>query len=202
MVAQPKIYIASMNMRGKWADPVDPRSLKLNVTSAQGKTNLNRLCFSPMTHENYKGFWNFESYWQSGKVYEDIPEEVTKAYWKNLTEPKRRYPGSKGKKVLYADFGNGVHLDYVSSRKQVYVPEYYNLVRGNSVVDSWIDKFNSGNSITVYDFDGPRNENGEPECIEVTVELLQEKINDVSFPFGHGYVVAGMIKEIHYDEYI
>lgn len=44
-----KIYIASMNMRGKWADPILEDSLKINVTSAQSKTSQDRLNFSPMT---------------------------------------------------------------------------------------------------------------------------------------------------------
>ena len=69
-----KIYIASMNMRGKWADPILEDSLKINVTSAQSKTSQDRLNFSPMTEiaNGYKGYWNFESYWQSGKVYEEF----------------------------------------------------------------------------------------------------------------------------------
>ena len=90
-----KVYIASMNMRGKWADSsyID-NYIKINVTSAQGKTNKNRLSFSPMTEiqGGYKGYWNFESYWQSGKVFEDIPIEKTKKYWSELKEAKRRYP--------------------------------------------------------------------------------------------------------------
>ena len=44
-----KVYIASMNLRGAWATKLDPDSITLNVTSAQGKLNLNRLAFSPMT---------------------------------------------------------------------------------------------------------------------------------------------------------
>ena len=44
-----KIYIASMNLRGKWATKLDPESMTLNVTSAQGKLNQDRLAFSPMT---------------------------------------------------------------------------------------------------------------------------------------------------------
>ena len=71
----------------------------------------------------YKGYWNFESYWQSGKVFEDIPEAIVKNYWKQLKEPKRRYPKSKDKKVLYAVFeGNPEKMDYITSRKKVYVP--------------------------------------------------------------------------------
>ena len=39
-----KVYVASMNMRGKWADcSYIDNHIKINVTSAQGKTNLNRL---------------------------------------------------------------------------------------------------------------------------------------------------------------
>ena len=101
-----KIYIASMNMRGKWAESIDNNSIKINVTSSQSKKSQNRISFSPMQEiiGGYKGYWNFESYWQSGKVYESISHEITKKWWKQLKEPKRRYPNSKGKKVLYAQF--------------------------------------------------------------------------------------------------
>lgn len=53
-----KVYIASMNMRGKRA--IAPyTALSLNVTSAQAKTNKNRRDFSPMTaiDDGYNGFW-------------------------------------------------------------------------------------------------------------------------------------------------
>jgi hypothetical protein len=65
-----KIYIASMNMRGKWAQPIDPNSMRINVTSAQATASIDRNTFSPMTQipDTYEGFWNFESYWHSGKV--------------------------------------------------------------------------------------------------------------------------------------
>ena len=53
-----KVYIASMNLRGKWATKLDPESMTLNVTSAQGKLNQDRLAFSPMTAipGGYKGY--------------------------------------------------------------------------------------------------------------------------------------------------
>ena len=51
-----KVYIASMKMRGKWAER--PENTKIiNVTSAQGKNNLFRRDFSPMTGKEYKGFY-------------------------------------------------------------------------------------------------------------------------------------------------
>ena len=43
-----KVYVASMNMRGRWA--TKPFGAKVvNVTSAQSKKSSNRLAFSPMT---------------------------------------------------------------------------------------------------------------------------------------------------------
>ncbi len=200
-----KVYIASMNMRGAWAEPIDKNAIKINVTSAQGKTSKNRRDFSPMTEfeGSYKGFWNFEHYWQSGKVFENIPIEKTKKWWSELNEPKRRYPNSKGKKVLYAmwEDHNNTQMDYITSRKEVYVPEYYNMIKDREMSKYWKEKVLLGENVIIYDFDGPR-ENGNPVCKEVTKELLIEKINDGMYPFGHGYVVARYILGIYYEVYI
>ena len=201
-----KVYVASMNMRGKWADcSYIDNHIKINVTSAQGKTNLNRLNFSPMTEipGGYKDYWNFESYWQSGKVFEDIPIEKTIKYWRELKEAKRRYPKSKGKKVLYALFdGNDKKMDYITSRKEIYVPEYYELIKNKEMIEHWRNKLNEGKNLIIYDFDGPRNEDGEVMCLELTPELLIEKINNGRFPFGHGYIVASCISNIKPEVYI
>jgi hypothetical protein len=125
-----KVYIASMNLRGTWATAPE-KALKLNVTSAQAKANKNRRDFSPMTflEGGYEGFGNFEAFWQSGKVFEGVDPKKVETFWKKVsieTGPKRRYPGSKGKKVLYAAFkneeGEEEKMDYVTSRKKVYVP--------------------------------------------------------------------------------
>ena len=72
----------------------------------------------------YNGYYCFENYWQSGKVYENISIVKTKRWWKELKQPKRRYPNSKGNKVLYAIFDSDVseQMDYITSRKKVYVP--------------------------------------------------------------------------------
>ena len=195
-----KIYIASMNLRGKWATPIDFDSIKVNVTSAQAKLSKNRLDFSPMTPMEcgYKGYWNFEHYWQSGKVFENIPIEKTKKWWKSLEQPKRRYPNSKNKKVLYSIFdGNDEKMDYITSRKKIYIPEYYNLIQNKDMLKHWKEKYNSGKSITIYDFDGPRLENGEVTCLKLNKKLIKEKLNDPKFSFGHGYIVASAISDIN-----
>jgi hypothetical protein len=123
-----KVYIAAMNMRGKWAERPDD-TIVLNVTSMQRKDSIERRDFSPMSEisNGYKGFYCFENYWQSGKVYADLDDEKVKKWWKQQKTGKRRYPGSKGKKVLHAVF-EGKTLDYIQSRKQIYVPEYYEMI--------------------------------------------------------------------------
>lgn len=99
-----KLYLASMNMRGKWAEKPHDNVLIVNVTSAQSKTSKNRLTFSPMTpvEGGYKGeYLCFENWWQHFKWYEgDTDESFDKRneWWKSQTSPKRRYLGVKEKK--------------------------------------------------------------------------------------------------------
>jgi hypothetical protein len=196
-VKRGKVYIASMNLRGARAVKLDPESLNLNVTSAQAKLSLDRRDFSPMTpiDGGYYGYWNFESRWQSGKIFEGIDENISKAWWKAQDKPKRKYPKGKGKKILcarfegYEDRGD---MDYVTSRKDVYCNEYYDLIKDRDRVKYWRKLLDEGKSITIYDFDGPRNEDKSVTCLELTDEMLKEKINELSVPFGHGYIV-GMV---------
>ena len=199
-----KVFIASMNLRGKWA-VAPPGATKLNVTSAQGKQNKNRRDFSPMTpvEGGYEGFWNFEAFWQSGKVFEDIDEIKVKNFWRKVKKATRRYPGSKGKKVLYSRFEKFPEekMDYVTSRKKIYVPYYFDMMKEKEMTLHWKKYVKEGNDIVIYDFDGPREKNGDLTCMEVTTELLRERINNTRFPFGHGYVVAAWLKDIHPEEY-
>ena len=172
-----------MNLRGKRALAPE-RTISLNVTSAQ-QHNKNRRDFSPMTESNFRGYYNFEAYWQSGKVFEGISEAVTKKFWKNITEPKRRYPGSKGKRVLYAQWiDNSVkEMDYITSRKKVYVPLYYEMMKDTEMALYWKKRVDEGENIVIYDFDGPRLSDGDVTCIQVNEKILQQKINDTRFPF-------------------
>jgi hypothetical protein len=189
------VYIASMNMRGKWATS-PPGCVKLNVTSAQATENMNRRDFSPMTASGYKGFYNFEAFWQSGKVFEGVPVEKTMKFWKGIKEPKRRFPGSKGMRVLYATWDGVEHMDYVTSRKKVYVPLYHEYMKDHEMTGAWKLRVSRGQDVVVYDFDGPRTEEGDVSCHLVTEEFFLNKINDTRFPFGHGYVVAAHLAGI------
>ena len=204
-----KVYLASKNMRGKWATR-PAGSVTIDATSSQSKTSINRRDLSPMTQfdaskDGYKGFWCFENYWQSLRVYEHLADQRPQfiAWWKALKQPKRRYPGSKGKKVLFASRpGVEEKLSYVESRKKVYVPEYYEMVKNRGAITQAREILKSGQDICVVDFDGPRSDDGSPLCHEVTLEYLKEKIEDEKFPFGHGYIVASLILGIDYVNYV
>ena len=192
------VYIASMNLRGVWATCPEGTT-RVNVTSAQRKNNKFRLAFSPMTPivNKYKEYYCFENYWQSGKRYQDISSNTITDWWKKQTKGKRRFPDGRNKRVLHAKFPHiNNNLGYIDSRKQVYVPEYYNLIKDNPILIDIQNRLNIGENFTVYDFDGIRDDNGNPTSAEVTTELLQEKILDTRTPFGHGYIVASAIMNI------
>lgn len=151
----------------------------------------------------YKGYWNFEHYWQSGKVYETIPHEISVEWWKKQEKPKRRYFKSKHLKVLHALFPHiDKPLDYIESRKQIYVVEYYDLIKNNSQTHYWQQQLDTGHNLVVYDFDGLRKSDGTVMCSEMILDFLKEKILDTRYPFGHGYVVATTIANIHPSQYI
>lgn len=201
-----KVYIASMNMRGTRA-PKPENTISLNVTSMQSTSSQARIDFSPMTpiEGGYKGFWNFEGYWQAGKVYEGLDNTKHIQWWKNQHEAKRRYPPGKGVRVMYSIYppgAEGPKRDYITSRKEVYVPEYFELMKDTKIFKEHLAKVVSGNSVVIYDFDGPRDISGEPICLEVSRELLIDKINDPKFPFGHGYIVAGALLGFYPAHYV
>jgi len=198
------VYIASMNLRGKWAKHPHVDYV-INVTSAQSKNHINRITFSPMQHRPYKGFWNFEHYWQAGKVWEHAPHSKTYAWWKAQTTPKRRLPNSRGKHILYGKYGikhkGSSKLSYITARKLVYAPEYYRMIKKEEYLIYLRTLVKLGESIVVYDFDGPRDSDNDPICLEVTREMLKQKINDPVHPFGHGYIVAGLLAGIRPKSY-
>lgn len=200
------LFIAAKNMRGKWAS-APKGAAKIDVTSAQSKKNRNRIAFSPMhvcEGRSYAApdgeYACFEHWWQSLKVYADMDHKKGKDWWKTQMKAKRRLPHSKGKSVLHAvDPRNPtVKLDYVCSRKQVYVPDYMDKIKDEEGHEGLIRirTLLEEQDVVIYDFDGPRAADGTPECREVTVELLREKINDTLFPFGHGYITAAAALQI------
>ena len=205
------VYVAAKNMRGAWADYSfvnDP--VKVDVTSAQAKDGKYRVAFSPMhmgtpyVCPDEGTFPNFEAYWQSLKMIDGLDEVKHKKWWKEITSAKRRHPAIKKSRVLGAKHKRfpGQVMGYVESRKKVYVPDYYKMVK-DKYESQYLRVLRNGNArpIVVFDFDGPRNTKGAPLCEKVTVEMLRERINNPDLPFGHGFVVGAMIAGIPPEEY-
>ena len=208
-MARGKVYIASKNMRGKWADK--PLSCKaVDVTSSQFKLSKYRRDFSPMHSQEggYKApdghtYLNFEHYWQGGKVWEDLPPETARAFFRAATKPTRRLPASKKREVMYGAWENfpSQQMEYIESRKRVYVPFYHEYMHASESFAGLKKQVDAGQNVVVYDFDGPRLHDKQPTCMEVTLDLLKEKINHSGSPFGHGSVVAAALAGIQYKDF-
>jgi hypothetical protein len=190
------VYIAAMNLYGARAAP-PAGALSLNVTTAQKKDAIERRDFSPMAPRPYKGFACFENYWQAGKVFADVDNERVRAWWLRETKPHRRCPLTKDKRCLHSAI-DGVVRDYITSRKEVYVPEYRALILGTEALAKWRTIAAAGRDVVVYDFDGPRAPDGTPICLPVTADLLRTKLDDPAFPFGHGYIVAALLAGVEF----
>lgn len=208
MIMKGKVYIASMNLRGEWASLPNKNIKRVNVTSAQRKKNPFRIAFSPMTEieGGYKGYNCFENYWQSGKRYEGFDKKDTIEqikWWKKQSKGKRKYPKGKNKKVLYSTFDeNNKKLNYIESRKKIYVPEYFNLIKNKRILNNLKKELEQGKDIAIYDFDGVRTNKGNPTIKELSLELLKIKINDAKHIFGHGYIVGSYLLGLEPKDYI
>ena len=212
------VHVAAKNMRGAWADCSHLKNpYKVDVTSAQAKASPFRVAFSPMhmglpyVCPDEGTFPNFEAYWQSLKVLDTHAhpgeDKKHKDFWKTIKKATRRHPALRAKhaaRVLGAKHKRfpGELMGYVESRKKVYVPDYYNMIKDKDESEKLrIIGDASRTPIVVYDFDGPRDAKGNPVCEKVTVDMLRERINDESKPFGHGFVVAAMIAGIGPEQY-
>ena len=91
--------------------------------------------------------------------------------------------------------------DYISSRKIAYVTCYSELIKDNNRIQYYRQLLDKGNNIVVYDLDGPKDHLGHNIVCPVTTELLKNKINDTSYSFGHGYVVAATLLNIPTSDY-
>ena len=227
--ASGKVYICTMKRGLARPKPdTDEKFLSLNVTSAQATENEDRRDFSPMTEipGGYRGFWNFEHFWQSGKVHTGFDDNYIKSVWKSLKEPTRYFPISEikkyckknkiaiptkdseireffMKKLTHSSWdGFDEKMDWVTSRKKVYAPLYFEYMKDKPSALKWKKLREDGKNIVVYDFDGPKDKDGNGICLEVTLETLREQINNTRFSFGHGYIVAGWLLGIRPEEYI
>ena len=95
-------------------------------------------------------------------------------------------------------------LDYIESRKQIYLPVYVHLVQSQPQFKFLLDKIKNGVNILIIEVDGPHQESLdyykdkyiiEDDFIErdtmlCTRDNINVMLNDSKHPFGHGYCLG------------
>lgn len=94
---------------------------------------------------------------------------------------------------------SGECLDYIASRKLVYVPTYANLIRESAAFKAMQELVEKGENVMIMDLDGPPI-SIYPSGLEVTLDNLKTMINDPRYLFGHGYVVAALLADISIED--
>jgi len=94
--------------------------------------------------------------------------------------------------------GNETRMDYLTTRKQIYVKEYIRLIKNLPEYVKLLDKLKNGNNIMICEMDVPANgKKGEygKNCDEnnichMSIEKLEILLNDTNEAFGHGLCLA------------
>ncbi len=131
--------------------------------------------------DNPKG--NFESYWQSWKVWESVngekhvdpatgnPNEAWKVWHDALAnnpKPVRRPNGYV--KPLYA-WWEGERLDVVQARKRIYIPGLQKMYRAHPQYQKLLELVRNGQSVIIIEPDGPPL-SMYPSGMDVNLDLL------------------------------
>lgn len=154
-------------------------------------------------------WWKYEPVTSSGdKILQDglINYELYYRWRNSLWECKNpiRYPNKIHRRkntqfVLCADNkGNESRLDYISSRKEIYVKEYIRLIKKLPEYEILLNKLKKGKNIMICEVDVPaKNKKGNygKDCSDdnicnMTIKKLELLLNDTSEAFGHGLCLA------------
>lgn len=141
----------------------------------------------------------FERYWQGGKVYQkeikdgilqkSFFEERAKMYRRPAADKqqrRRKYPRSEG--IPISSYYQGHTLDYVPSRKAVYIPTYLALLAASDAYKKLKERHLSGEKLLIVGPDG--------RDISIEHESLSQAVNDPRYIFGHELVLCAQMKDI------
>jgi hypothetical protein len=164
------------------------------------------------------------SQWDSTIIWEQEEDThlnngiLTDSYfnWRNkgfYNEQPVRYPCGKnwGTKCKYAvpEYDMSLKLDYITSRKKLYLPIYTALVKNENKFNKIVDMLKKGTNILIIEVDGPRQESLDyykekynvsdnwisERTIEANLDNLNIMLNDSKHCFGHGYCCAIALQE-------
>ena len=107
-------------------------------------------------------------------------------------------------KEVQDNIKNGKTLDYVESRKQLYLPLYIESVSNQPRFKKLKRWLNEGKNLLIIEVDGPIEESLdyykqkygvkddfiEDNTILITKDNIKIMLNDTKHPFGHGYCLA------------
>jgi hypothetical protein len=150
------------------------------------------LCGPVDLYDGYKSY-NVENAWQYSKVHYNMVDEnlnPTKEYfeWAQKgwnTIKAHRYPMGKGVKPLFA-YWDGEKLDYIESRKRIYIPLYSQAVQKTFAFQQLKKIAAEPEDLYLWDFDGYNHKN-----LGLSYEQV---INDPDHTMGHGFVIAMLLE--------
>ena len=208
-----RLVAATHNRRGEPTayqlyNRIPTRFIKLDVTSRQSSP------FSPLLFER------MEADWQRCKKHKGVDYKTYKAWWDGAKHKGKKCPrrcpillrhckknGRFPPEIGYVCPKSGVVLsDKVDARKQIYCPLYQEKVLESEQGQQVLAKLRAlmqvfkdrGEAlmIVVKDIDGPRDDDGRESWCEYNACVHEQKLNDVSFSFGHGYCVLKALQQI------
>lgn len=149
------------------------------------------------------------------EIHINSKNELTEAYWEWRKKGMQcsypiRYPVGYNHrhKCLFSLFEAKknffIELDYVESRKQLYLTEYIKAVKKEKKFLQLAKRLSDGENLLIIESDGPHQESleyykekygVESDFIEkdtmlCTPKSLEIMLNDTKHPFGHGYALA------------
>ena len=145
--------------------------------------------------------------WPAETHVDPVTRELTPAYFKWRTEGFKcpyavRYPvGMTARHKCLYSYHNGQTLDYIESRKQIYIPLYLQSVVSQPLFKKLLA---SKANLLIAEVDGPHSESmpyytatyGVPsdfivnDTVLCTPQNLKILLNDPKHPFGHGYCLG------------
>ena len=154
--------------------------------------NLSPMLLGPV-NANGISCKNVENAWQFSKVYKehvDSNQDPTTDYfaWRDKGYRKQwaeRYPMGKGAIPLYS-FWNGNKLDYITARKEIYIPLYVEAVVKTDAFKKLKELYDSGVDLVLLDFDAYNHRTLKYSWDDV--------MDDPNRKMGHAFVLAMLLE--------
>jgi len=158
-------------------------------------------------------FQQFENWWQGNKAYKHLnhikkrgsgsgfvttnefkhfQDKWAKAPKGKRTPPEIKLNGTTAKPV----FGvyDGKQYGYAAARWQ-YTAKYCEAVKKTGVFWELAKILQNGENIMLIDHDAPSSKDN-PQGISIDWNTIDEKLNDLRHPYGHGYIIAAMLLNV------